>query len=65
MVPADFEWGGATSAEQLEVALRRLWSAPQDAPLSQLAPAVARLAARLRHTATESGDVSEFVYVMY
>lgn len=65
MAPADFEWGGADSPEQLEAALRQLWSDPRSQPLTALAPSLARLAGELRRDDEQQGEVSSFVYVMY
>ena len=65
MTKGDFETGGCSSPDTLEADLARLWARGNDGSLAILAPGIARLARSLRLVEEESGDVSNFIYVMY
>lgn len=65
MAKSDFESGGCSSPDRAEAELAGLWAGDGDKALSTLAPAVAQLARSLRQVQEESGDVSNFIYVMY
>jgi hypothetical protein len=65
MARIDFESGGCTSPDGVEADLAGLWSRGDGKPLAVMAPGIAQLARTLRQVEVESGDVSNFVYVMY
>jgi hypothetical protein len=59
------EWGGADSIDDLESQLVRMWQHAESPAFVRLAPAIAKLAQRLRSSEDQPDHVSEFVYVMY
>ena len=65
MTKANFESGGCTSPDGVEADLLRLWNRGKNDSLAGLAPEMARLARSLRQVEEETGDVSNFIYVMY
>lgn len=65
MAKSDFESGGCATPEGVEADLAGLWSRGDGKPLAALAPGIAQLARALRQVQEESGDVSNFIYVMY
>jgi len=65
MAIADFEVGGCTSPDAVRTDLERLWAGGDDPSLATLARGMARLAGALWESEHESGDISNFIYVMY
>jgi hypothetical protein len=65
MTKEDFETGSCRGIGELAEALRQMWDDQGFTELSDLAPQMANLAARLKGSQHESEDVSPFVYVMY
>jgi len=65
MTRSDFETGGCASPDAIEADLARLWNRGNDSSLATLAPGMARLARTLRQAEEQTGDVSNFIYVMY
>jgi hypothetical protein len=65
MTKKDFETGSCRDTDELAEALREMWGDQGFEELAELAPQLAKLAARLKGSQHESEDVSPFVYVMY
>lgn len=65
MAKGDFETGGCASPEAAQADLAAAWSGGDTPALAALAPGMARLARNLRQVEEESGEVSNFIYVMY
>ena len=65
MSKADFETGGCTSVDSVVADLRALWGDDSDLGLVTLGPGLAALAKELRVVGRETGQVSDFIYVMY
>jgi Carbamoyltransferase C-terminus len=61
----DFEELGARSPDELEKRLHRLWTEADLPELCDLAPSLARLAAKLRHADSQDPCVSGLVYLMF
>ena len=61
----DFEISASLAGVGLAELLRKQWSSPADAGLSQLADEMAALSQSLAESETEDEEVSPFIYVMF
>jgi hypothetical protein len=65
MSKADFETGGCASVDTVAADLRTLWRDDSGLGLVTLGAGLAALAKELRVDGQETGQVSDFIYVMY